>query len=67
MQQAGLKTTDNGLQFALRDQGFAGRNDNGMPPNTARLIVPDVDLALGETAPDYGRALRIGGGIDIRV
>ena len=67
LQQAGLKTADNGLQFALRDQGFAGRNDNGMPADTARIIVPEVDLGLGETAPDYGRALRIRGGIDIRV
>ena len=67
LQQAGLKTADNGLQFALRDQGFAGRNDNGMPANTARLIVPDLDFAPAEIAQEYGRALRLGGGIDIRV
>jgi len=67
LQQAGLKTADNGLQFALRDQGFAGRKDNGMPANTARLIVPDLDFAPAEIAQEYGRALWLGGGIDIRV
>jgi flagellar hook-length control protein FliK len=67
LQQAGLKTNENGLQFALRDQGFAGRNDTGTPPNTARLVIPDVDLAVGETMQTYGRALRANGGIDIRV
>ena len=27
LEQAGLKTADNGLQFSLRDQSFAGQNN----------------------------------------
>jgi flagellar hook-length control protein FliK len=67
LQQAGLTTTDDGLQFSLRDQGFAGFG-NGDPSNTARLIVPDPDLNPAETAAaGYGRILSSSGGIDIRV
>ena len=29
LEQAGLKTADNGLQFTLRDQSFAGQNNGG--------------------------------------
>ena len=68
LQDAGLKTADNGLQFALRDQSFAGRDDNGSSPNAARLVVPDPDLApvdLQQSA--YSGLTRAGGGIDIRV
>jgi flagellar hook-length control protein FliK len=66
LQDAGLKTSDNGMQFTLRDQGFAGRNDDGSSPNAARLVVPDPDLNSVETMPSgYGRTL--GSGLDIRV
>src|SRR5262249_39026810 len=41
LEQAGLKTADSGLQFALRDQGFAGRDASGSKPDATRLIVPD--------------------------
>jgi len=70
LQQAGLKTSDNGLQFALRDQtqNFAGRGDGGAMPNTARPIVPEADLVPAESVPSgYGRLARSGTGIDIRV
>jgi flagellar hook-length control protein FliK len=69
LQQAGLKTSDNGLQFALRDQSFAGRDQgSGGAPSPARHIVLDPDLApLATTSNSYGRTLRAGGGIDIRV
>lgn len=67
LQQAGLKTAQNGLQFSLRDQGFAGRDDGGYASNRARLVVPDSDLAPIDTLPGgYGRMLRTSG-IDIRV
>ena len=68
-QQAGLKTSDNGLQFALRDQSFGGRNDGGFTQqNPQRLVVPDPQLAPIETvANGYGRMLRPAGGIDISV
>ena len=68
LEQAGLKTADSGLQFALRDQGFAGRDASGSKPDATRLIVPDPDLPAVDTLPvGYGRTLRAGGGIDIRV
>jgi flagellar hook-length control protein FliK len=67
LQDAGLKTAQNGLQFSLRDQGFAGRDYNSPSSDTARLVVPDPDLAPVEMpANAYGRMLRTGG-IDIRV
>ena len=69
LQQAGLKTGDNGLQFTLRDQG--GQNqDSGenWRSNVAKLVVPDPEMTAVETAPGgYGRSLRLGTGIDIRV
>ena len=46
LEQAGLKTADNGLQFSLRDQSFAGQNNGGgAQPNPAQqLVIPDPDL-----------------------
>ena len=68
LQQAGLKTSDNGLQFALRDQSFAGRDQSLPTPGAARVIVPAPELAAVDVAQaGYGRVLRSGGGIDIRV
>jgi len=66
LEQAGLKMSDNALQFALRDHAFADRDtDNG---ESARLVVADPDLASTETLPPaYGTLVRPGGGIDIRV
>jgi chemotaxis protein MotD len=67
LQQAGLKTSDNGLQFMLRDQAFAGRDDE-RAPDAARLIVPAANTDAAESLQrGYGRMLRLGGGIDIRV
>jgi flagellar hook-length control protein FliK len=68
LQQAGLRTADNGLQFALRDQSFAGR-DNSLPTSgAARVVVPASDLsAIDMVQAGYGRVLRPGGGIDIRL
>ncbi len=66
LQQAGLKTAENGMQFTLRDQSFAGRD--GDPSGSATVIVPDSELGPAEIlAASYGRVLRPGGGIDIRV
>jgi hypothetical protein len=68
LQQAGLKTSDNGLQFALRDHSFAGRDQNLPTAATARVVVPDSELATIDSVPaGYGRVLRPGGGVDIRV
>jgi flagellar hook-length control protein FliK len=66
LQDAGLKTAQNGLQFSLRDQGFADRDYNSSS-DAARLVVPDPDLAPVEIpANAYARMVRTGG-IDIRV
>jgi chemotaxis protein MotD len=68
LQQAGLKTSDSGLQFSLRDQSFTGRDDRSTPADMARVVVSDPDLAPVEATPaSYGRLSRSGGGIDIRV
>jgi flagellar hook-length control protein FliK len=69
LQSAGL-TTDNGsLQFSLRDQSFAGR-DQGAP---APLAPPAAAVAENDNAPldtalrRYGAPAGLGGGVDIRV
>jgi flagellar hook-length control protein FliK len=70
LDQAGLKTADNGLQFMLRDQSFAGQNNgnNGgnAQPSVAQLVIPDADLPAVQSTQVYNR-LGLGTGIDIRV
>jgi flagellar hook-length control protein FliK len=76
LQQAGLKTADDALQFSLRDQsqgqsGFGNQNpysSNGSPASAARVIIPDQELPL-VAAPTvaYGRVSAVSAGIDIRV
>ena len=67
LQDAGLKTSDNGMQFSLRDQSSADRNDrNGS--NNPRVLIADPELPAAEGATvAYGLTLRGGSGIDIRV
>jgi flagellar hook-length control protein FliK len=68
LQQAGLKTADNGLQFALRDHSFASRDQSFPTTAAARVVIPNPELAAIDAMPaGYGRMLRPGGGIDIRV
>ena len=69
LQDAGLKTSDNGLQFSLRDQQQQnGRNDDNSGRNAQRLVVTDEDTIPAETAGrSYGRMIGQRGGIDIRV
>jgi flagellar hook-length control protein FliK len=68
LQQAGLKTGDGGMQFTLRDQSFAGRDDGRQAQTTAQVVVPDADLTSVDTvAGSYARPLRLGGGVDIQV
>lgn len=69
LQDAGLKTSDNGMQFSLRDQSFNQRQEqSGQSSKTAQLVVAD------ETAPkidvpvtNYGRLAGRMSGLDIRV
>ncbi len=72
LQQAGLKTADNALQFSLRDHGgFGSQNpysNSGSPTVSARVIVPDQELPPVDAAvAGYGRMTGTGTGIDIRV
>ena len=69
LEQAGLKTADNGLQFTLRDQSFAGQNGgsgNGAPPSAAQLVIPDAEAPVIQATQVYSRA-GLGSGVDIRV
>jgi flagellar hook-length control protein FliK len=65
LQHAGLNT-EGGLQFSLRDQSFANRDQTHQ--NATTFIVPDDEAAAAETARrGYGRFIGLGGGVDIRV
>jgi chemotaxis protein MotD len=67
LQDAGLKTSDNSLQFSLRDQAFADRNDRGGSEN-GQTRIADPELPIAESAVvAYGSTLRGSGGVDIRV
>lgn len=64
-EDAGLKTSDQGMQFSLRDHS-AGQQQNMPNANTAQLIVEDETPI--ETLPvTYSRLAGSGGGLDIRV
>jgi hypothetical protein len=67
LQDAGLKTGQQGLEFSLRDQPsgreHSARNDSG----ASRLIVPDDLAPPAAAAIGYGRRLGMGTGVDIRV
>jgi chemotaxis protein MotD len=68
LQQAGLKTSDSGLEFTLRDQGSAQREARDQNQrNTERAIIPDADVLPAEAASGYGRVLGLGSGVDIRI
>jgi flagellar hook-length control protein FliK len=67
LQDAGLKTADNGLQFSLRDQSTSQQQPNG-GSDVAQIIVQDEMLPSADAIPqNYGRLLGQGGGLDIRV
>jgi flagellar hook-length control protein FliK len=67
LQDAGLKTADNGLQFSLRDQSTSQQQTNGSA-NVAQIMVQDEMLPPADAIPqNYGRLLGQGGGLDIRV
>jgi flagellar hook-length control protein FliK len=66
LQQAGLKTSDNALEFSLRQQ-FTQNDDQGSS-GAATIVVPDEDAApLLVRRQSYGRLLGLSGGLDIRV
>ena len=66
LQHAGLNT-EGGLQFSLRDQNFANR-EQSRRRTPRRFIVPEDEPAAAEAAlRGYGRLIGLGGGVDIRV
>jgi flagellar hook-length control protein FliK len=67
LNDAGLRTSNNGLQFSLRDQGQGQQQHQQALPNAARLIIPDESLAAELTQRGYYRPAGSAGGIDIRV
>lgn len=67
LQDAGLKTADNGLQFSLRDQSM-NQQQTSSGSDTAQLVVKDEVLPSIDAIPQsYGRLAGQGGGLDIRV
>jgi flagellar hook-length control protein FliK len=67
LQDAGLKTSDNSLQFSLRDQAFAGRQDqNSSERQHVRIADPELPATESATVA-YGLTLRGSSGVDIRV
>lgn len=67
LQDAGLKTSDNGLQFALRDQSM-NQQQTSSGPDAAQLMVNDETLpSIDASLQTYGRLAGQGGGLDIRV
>jgi flagellar hook-length control protein FliK len=65
LQDAGIKTSSNGLQFSLRDQG-----QQNPPPqfaNTAHVVIRDDTIDTEITAPLYRSLSGTRAGVDIRV
>jgi chemotaxis protein MotD len=69
LEDAGLKTGDNGLQFSLRDQSSQGRNDNtGQNGPSQRLIVSeDAPATATPAATNYTRPRGSSAGVDISI
>ena len=67
LQDAGLKTANNGLQFSLRDQSLNDQQ-NAPAPDRAVLVATDDALPSVDVIPQrYGRLAGQGSGLDIRV
>jgi chemotaxis protein MotD len=67
LQDAGLKTANNGLQFSLRDQS-SNDQQTERPADTALMVATDEVLPSADVIPQrYGRLAGQSGGLDIRV
>ena len=66
LQDAGLKTANNGLQFSLRDQSM-NEQQAGTSPGAAVLVATDESLPSIDVIPQRYRPAGQGGGLDIRV
>jgi chemotaxis protein MotD len=73
LQQAGLKTSDGGMEFSLRQQtpdgSMNGRNQAQQQPNgqTAAALAADSELTTTIQTDQYQWAARMRGGVDIRI
>jgi flagellar hook-length control protein FliK len=71
LQQAGLKTSDSGLEFSLRQQTpdgqFNGRNQAQTNPQANAPAAGEIEQTATIHAEQYQWAARLRGGVDIRV
>ena len=73
LNDAGLQTSDKGLQFSLSDQSLTGRNNNsnGNDDNKRtmhRLVIAEDDnLSAATAGRSYGRMLASSSGVDIQI
>ncbi|HEX3709417.1 MAG TPA: flagellar hook-length control protein FliK, partial [Pseudolabrys sp.] len=68
LQDAGLKTGDNGLQFSLRDQSMSQQqHDSNSSPNSTLLVQDDLLPITDTTKSSYSRYAGMGSGVDIRI
>jgi flagellar hook-length control protein FliK len=66
LQDAGLKTSDNALNFSLRDQSGGQQGHPHADRAAAHIVVQDDTLAATSALQNYDRSIRLGG-LDIRV
>ncbi|MDP2410956.1 MAG: flagellar hook-length control protein FliK [Pseudolabrys sp.] len=67
LQDAGLKTSGNGLQFSLRDQSADHQHNSGQS-DRAHMIATDDATSTADIIPaEYRRPLARAGGLDIQV
>jgi flagellar hook-length control protein FliK len=77
LQDAGLKTSGDGMQFSLRDQNTNAQSQqqqqqqqnfqNPAATRMTRIPLRGDDVQPVETARSYGRLYGLSGGLDIRV
>ncbi|MDB5630919.1 MAG: Flagellar hook-length control protein, partial [Tardiphaga sp.] len=73
LNDAGLQTSDKGLQFSLSDQSLAGQNnqngarDSGGRPSQRLIVAEDELPPVVMAGRSYGRLLSSSSGVDIKV
>jgi flagellar hook-length control protein FliK len=67
LQDAGLKTSGDGLQFSLQQQTPQERNDDDTPARTAEITVTDDMIDTNLVQRGYARLAAARGGVDIRI
>lgn len=71
LEQAGLTTKQDGLEFSLRDQPSANRDqrelDAESPTKPQPVIIPDLPAIVSAAQRSYNLLRGLGAGIDIRV